>query len=171
MSERWTHIWKLLSLWLYWEPEWGLTVHTLAALLTLSSLPRLWTNTEAGFPSWRAAEYMVSPEGSVMSGSPSRVQPRSALLSAPMAARLPARAFNGRHTETEISTTAFHSKRTNTCSSEADKPELLLQPLDLCWISSWCRLPLLANFVTTLASLSIDRQPPRRHAIRSLALV
>lgn len=58
---------------------------TLAALLTLSSLPRLWTNTEAGFDSWRIAEYIVSPEGRVSNGS-SSVQLRTALFSAPMTA-------------------------------------------------------------------------------------
>lgn len=58
---------------------------TLAALLTLSSLPALWTNTEAGFDSWRIAVYIVSPEGRVSNGS-SSVQLRTALFSAPMTA-------------------------------------------------------------------------------------
>lgn len=58
---------------------------TLAALLTLSSLPRLWTNTDASFPSRSTDGYMVIPEGSVRSGS-SRVQLCTALLSAPIAA-------------------------------------------------------------------------------------
>lgn len=57
---------------------------TFAAFLTLSSLPCLWTNTEAGLPSWRMAEYMVRPEGSVSSGS-SKTTLRRALFSAPMA--------------------------------------------------------------------------------------
>lgn len=60
-------------------------VNTFAALLTLSSLPRLWTNTEAGFSSWSTAEYIVRPKGRVRSGS-SSMQLRTALLSAPIAA-------------------------------------------------------------------------------------
>lgn len=78
----------------------GSTTLTVAALFTLSSFPRLCTNTDAGFPSWSTAECMVSPEGSVRSGS-SRVQLRTALLSAPMATLVsppppgPARAAEG----------------------------------------------------------------------------
>lgn len=76
---------QLLRLSVRHGARWDFSITTLAALLTLSSLPRLWTNTEADFPSWRMAEYMVSPEGRVSSGS-SRIQLRTALLSAPMAA-------------------------------------------------------------------------------------
>lgn len=77
----WTMICAMIS-------ETGFTTLALAALLTLSSFPRLCTNTDAGFPSWSTAECMVSPDGNVRSGS-SRVQLRTALVSAPMAALAP----------------------------------------------------------------------------------
>lgn len=82
----------------------------------------------------------------------------------------PASSCSTVHTETDVSTTACRSKRTHKhlLQSEADKPEWPHQPLDVCGVSSWCRL---ANFVTTLASLSIAHSPPNRHATRSLALV
>lgn len=57
--------------------------HTLAALLTLSSFSLLYTNTEAHLPSCRTAGYTARPEGKV-TGGPSKVQLRTALLSAPI---------------------------------------------------------------------------------------